>query len=353
MITLILCLRPLRVPKFVWFKILHDRRYEFSTEMCRPESDESIFAGACRVGNLPLVKKIFRMSMRLSRGILAACYAKQLEVLEYLVEETRLNREIFYYCAARANCTNLLDYLYSRYPVDVFGAETSILTGALRGGQVDFLIKAELRFEFDTEVLILAVKSGHLPAVQYVVETAPDRVDIRSTLYKAAEVACKKKFIGIIDYLMNLIVEQGHEVMFHDDNYEEKILNEFMDDEELFYFLIRYVNNYNDCLVEACLRGRLDRMEFFRVRGASYYPGCMRAAFYGGHVKVIEQLLQYGLTYDEEDVISACWENRLEVIARFAKPEHFPEIMSRIYYESVDDRIIDYLLNAGAKKPTY
>jgi hypothetical protein len=56
MITLILCLRPLRVPKFIWFKILHKRRFEFGEEMIAQDKPNDILVGAAKAGNAKLVR---------------------------------------------------------------------------------------------------------------------------------------------------------------------------------------------------------------------------------------------------------------------------------------------------------
>lgn len=247
MITLILCLRPLRVPKFIWFKILHARRYEFGGEMIKNETPDDVLLGAAQDGNLKLAQWAIAQGAD--------------DFLEPYVES----------CSRGFVEISRITEVYSDRAMKMAGRN-----GHCNVAGIDQNLKSFLNGTCET---------GQLGAFKKI--TLQNNISGREFIFPAA----KNNQWNIVDYITNSICDVADLLMegaCAGGNYERAV-----------YYQKTYNKDWRDFLYYVCLGGNRDLVDIVLQSGPFKTSVGLIGASNGGHIDIVEKMMQYDDSFIE------------------------------------------------------
>lgn len=343
MITLILCLRPLRVPKYVWFKILYNRRYEFGREMTAGEDRETVFIGACTAGNLALARTSFNKDHKMGKAVKAAFLSNNEEIINFLLE-SRISRKLITYNAARTNNTRITRLLGD--------ANYNALTaGTCRGGWIiDDIAQEDLYYVCKSANLELVKEATNIIGNDY--DASNDITDDFRMI--SLDYAFRKNYRGIALHLLETYRDfydsYGSGTIYH--KYPKQEIYNIVSD-----FVESSAERVNDCLLGATAHGNIENIEYFIGKGANEFFGCFHVAIENEQIDILKYFAKKNiLQYEDVKLWSTniCALNDLELVKAYAHLINKDDAISGIYFKkSISDEIVEYLLSIGAKKPLY
>lgn len=274
----------------------------------------------------------------LEKRYLDACYAGNVETIEYMLETERrlLNDSFLSKCFSRicdggdgGNYLEIFRIILTYITVRKFDTLGRIVDYACIKGRLEIVMhwfETETYDQFHLiEMLNKSCESGNANLIKFVLNKVDksDNADYAYNKNICCQIACKSGNMESVEIFNNC------------DNSDDHL---------------------NECLKNACIGGNIKIVEFIMLNGGSNYNDCMFSAGLGGNINIIKLLLELQLENDmitsttfNDCVHGACIGNHMEVIKLYITQLDVPNIEKciNIACKSGNLEIIKYMVTQG------